>query len=178
MSLVTPGGRAGGAAGRREAILSLGEWSVTDDAEATLTCLGLGSCVALVLLERSAGVGAMAHMVLPDSTAGRPSEGSAKFVDQAVPLLLEHMAALGAIPRKMSVALVGGATMLTGAAFTGRVNIGERNIEAARAALSAHRLAKPVEELGGTHGRTVRLQMSSGTVTVSAAGSAPQELAI
>jgi chemotaxis protein CheD len=161
-----------------EQVLSLGEWAVTDEASAVLTCLGLGSCVALVLLDRTAGVGGMAHMVLPDSNDGRAAEGTAKFVDQAVPLLLQRMGELGALTPRISVALVGGAKMLSGAAFSGRAHIGERNTEAARAALEALGIPIVAEDLGGERGRTVRLRVGEGTVSVSEAGSAAHPLAI
>ena len=154
-----------------ERALGLGEWAVTADRDAVLTCLGLGSCVALVIHDPSTAVGGMAHMVLPDSGAGRTSDSSpAKFVDLAVPLLVEAMVQAGANRSKMRAQLVGGASML---AMPGRPNtmqIGERNAIAARAAAAAQRLPITEEQLGGTKGRTVRLEVGTGRVDVSTAG--------
>jgi chemotaxis protein CheD len=153
-----------------EQTLGLGEWAVSADPTMTLTCIGLGSCVAFIVYDPATKVGGMAHMVLPDSTGARATPGTAKFVDQAIPLVLDGVKEIGAEPRRLKVVLAGGATMLRGAAFAGRVNIGDRNAEAARALLNARHLRIAAEDLGGTQGRTVRLQLGDGSIAVSLAG--------
>ncbi|MGE3961709.1 MAG: chemotaxis protein CheD [Dehalococcoidia bacterium] len=154
-----------------ERALGLGEWAVSAAPGSVLTCLGLGSCVALVAYDASAKVGGMAHMVLPDSVAGRVSETSpAKFVDLAVPLLLAEMERAGAQRTRMQVQLVGGASMLEVPGRTNTMQIGERNAAAARKALAAERLPVKQEHLGGTRGRTVRLDVGTGRIEVSTAG--------
>lgn len=154
-----------------ERSLGLGEWAVTTDPRAVLICLGLGSCVAFAAFDPSVPVAGMAHMVLPDSSAGRVSEVTpAKFVDLAVPLVLQAMVRQGARPEQVRVHLVGGASMLTNVARVSSMNIGERNAEAARTAVRAHGLRIAGEHLGGTHGRTVRLAIDTGEVSVTTAG--------
>ena len=159
------------AATATERALGLGEWAVTGDRDAVLTCLGLGSCVALVLHDPSTSVGGMAHMVLPDSGAGRATDSSpAKFVDLAVPLLVEAMARAGANRSKVQARLVGGTSMLEMPGRPNTMQIGERNAIAARAAIAAQKLPIVEEHLGGTKGRTVRLEVGTGRVDVSTAG--------
>lgn len=154
-----------------ERSLGLGEWAVTTDPRAVLICLGLGSCVAFAAFDPEVRVAGMAHMVLPDSTAGRVSEVTpAKFVDRAIPMVVEAMTKQGARPERIRVHLVGGASMLTNAVRVNTMNIGERNADAARAAVRAHGLRIVGEHLGGTHGRTVRLVAGSGDVSVTTAG--------
>jgi len=154
----------------KEQRLGLGEWAVSADPSATLTCIGLGSCVAFIAYDPIVSVGGMAHMVLPDSTGARGATGTAKFVDHAIPLVLDGVDALGAQSRRLRIALVGGATMLRGAAFEGRINIGDRNAEAARTFLAARHLRVAAEDVGGTQGRTVRLRLSDGSIALSLAG--------
>ena len=152
-------------------MLGLGDWRVTAEADVHLVCLGLGSCVALCLHDPISRVGGMAHMVLPDSTMWRPSESVAKFVDLAVPLLLREMNAAGAVVRRLTADVVGGATMLTAA--TGRSGpdqVGPRNTLAALAALRAHGRPVRIEDTGGSHGRTVRLNVASGELEVLTGG--------
>lgn len=153
-----------------EETLGLGEWAVSADPRATLTCIGLGSCVAFIVYDSASRVGGMAHMVLPDSTGARAAPGTAKFVDQAIPLVLDGVQALGGQPRRLRIVLAGGANMLRGPAFDGRVNIGDRNAAAARALLAVRRFRIAAEDLGGTQGRTVRLRLSDGSISVSLAG--------
>ncbi len=156
-------------------VLSLSEWHVTDDPDVVLMCLGLGSCVALCLHDPIARIGGMAHMVLPDSSSGRIMGQNAKFVDLAIPMLVEQMRAAGAIRSRLRINIAGGARMLSGPAFAGTLDVGTRNLDATRVALERlHlRLIVNAEEIGGTHGRTVRLRVGSGEVTVSTAGGHP-----
>lgn len=160
---------------KRAAItLSLGEWAVTGDAEATLTCVGLGSCVAVTIFDPAVRIGGMAHMVLPDSSMGRG--GGPKFVDVAIPLLYETLRAQGGADRRFRVCLAGGSQMLASATPAGTVNIGQRNAEAAREQLSRLGLRISGEHLGGNRGRTVRLLIGDGRVTVTVPGETEVEL--
>ena len=150
-------------------MLSLGEWAVTDDPGRELVCLGLGSCVAFCVHDASVGAAGMAHMVLPDSTNGKPGGAAAKFVDLAIPLVLKEMEALGATRSKMKIHLAGGAQMLHGASFTDTMLIGKRNAEAARETLKRLGLRITSEDTGGDSGRTVRLAVASGQLDISTA---------
>jgi chemotaxis protein CheD len=157
-------------------VLGLGDWRVTTEPGSVLSCLGLGSCVAFAVRDPVAMVAGMAHMVLPESTAGRG--GGAKFVDIAIALVLEEMQQLGAVRHRLRAYLVGGAQMLTskGVAASAAASIGGRNIEAARTALAAHRLKVAGEDLGGSRGRTVRLDLDSGELLVAHTGEAGRAL--
>jgi len=150
-------------------MLSLGEWAVSDDSERELVCLGLGSCVAFSAHDSESGVAGMAHMVLPDSTNGKPGGAEAKFVDLAIPLVLKEMEALGANRKKMKIHLAGGAQMLQGASFTDTMQIGKRNAEAAQETLKKLGVRITTEDTGGHSGRTVRLTVASGQLNVSTA---------
>ena len=155
--------------------LNLGEWAVTGDAGAVLQCLGLGSCVALCAHDATAGVGGMAHMVLPNSTSTTRSTGP-KFVDIAVPTVIEEMERQGAVRRRIACYLVGGSHILTNTT-TEVAQVGERNVEAARAALQAMGIRVRDEDIGGERGRTVRLQVASGLIEVAFAGEEARLLA-
>jgi chemotaxis protein CheD len=161
---------------KTQTTLSLGEWAVTGDQEAQLTCVGLGSCVALVMFDPQARVGGMAHMVLPDSTAGRGGPAGAKFVDVAVPLIYRTMKEHGAFDARTHVYLAGGSQMLQTAVAAGSINIGQRNAEAAREQVKKLGLRIRAEHLGGNRGRTVRLNVGTGRVTVAIPGEPEIEL--
>lgn len=151
--------------------LSLGEWRVSGDPAEVLLCLGLGSCIAFVAWDPAAHIAGMAHMVLPDSTQGRPSTVTpAKFVDLAVPLVTGAMLDRGARRERLRVHLVGGARMLQGVQHHSAMNIGDRNAAAARAAVAAQGLRVHTENTGGGHGRTVRMSVADGSVLVTSPG--------
>lgn len=166
-------GSGNSAGGERAIVLGLAEWHVSSDRDEVLVCLGLGSCVAVVLHDAVARVGGMAHMVLPDSTAGRSADSGAKFVDLAVPMLIEEMGAAGARRMRLVAHLVGGACMLTSWQQQGELGqVGPRNMDAAREALARARVRIRTDETGGSHGRTARLRIADGGLEVSTAGGA------
>jgi len=147
-------------------VLSLGEWAVSKDPDVELVCLGLGSCIAFAVHDRLAGVGGMAHMVLPDSTLGRATSGAAKFVDLAIPLVVSEMEQMGAKRAHMKVFLAGGARMLAGVAFQEKMLIGDRNREATEKAMKQLGLRVATEDTGGDHGRNVQLHVGTGVFGV------------
>ncbi len=150
-------------------VVGLGELKYADQPGQELTCLGLGSCVAVSVWDRKNKQGAMAHVVLPECTAGR--EPTPKFADVAVPELFENLKKKGANPTQLEIKLVGGAHMAPAAAPSmPLMRIGERNIEAVKAQLKKLGLRAIAEDLGGNNGRTVRLDVESGRVTVVTAG--------
>ncbi len=156
--------------------VGLGEMSVvTHESDAILACLGLGSCVGIAAIDKQSGVFGMAHIVLPDS-GGRSTETKAKYADTGVPKLLEEMVANGAMKSRIQFKIAGGAQMALSNTSNPVFKIGERNIEAVAEAAAAAGVRVVSKELGGSRGRTLRLDADSGKVFVSEAGSTPVEL--
>lgn len=137
---------------------------VADD---VLITVGLGSCVAILLYDAEAKVGGMAHTLLPSPALSRVDGNPAKFPQSAVPRLIELMIADGARPGRITGRLAGGASMFAALAPPGTVQMGERNLVAAREALSSHGVPLTGESVGGDFGRTVRLRVSDGRVEIS-----------
>ena len=131
-----------------------------------LVTLGLGSCVAICLHDPVARVAGMAHILLPNKSLSRATENPAKFPQSAVPLLVEKMAALGADPKRMTAKLIGGASMFGNLTPSGAVQMGERNVVAARQVVQDQGITIAAEETGGTVGRSVRMQASDGLLMV------------
>ena len=132
--------------------------------DGALVAPALGSCVAIALHDPTAGVGGLAHVLLPSSVGHRPGR-PAKFADTAVASLLDEMAALGAGPQTVAK-LAGGASMFAALVDGGGVNVGARNVEAARRALALAGVPVVAEDVGGEHGRTVSLFLRTGRLAV------------
>jgi chemotaxis protein CheD len=132
-----------------------------------LVTLGLGSCVAILLYDAAARIGGLAHVLLPSPALARADGNPAKFPQSAVPRLLELMQADGAQTRRITARLAGGASMFASLAPPGTIQMGERNLVAARQALSHHGLPLVGEAVGGDFGRTVRLRVHDGRVEIS-----------
>ncbi len=150
-------------------VVGLGEIAVSETAEDTLVSLGLGSCVCVAAYDPINKIAGMAHIVLPDS-GGEERRQTAKFADIAIPMLFQQMEEAGA-SKSLVIKLAGGAQMMpVSAPSQNQMNIGDRNIEAVKALLSGAGRRVKAEDLGGTQGRTVRLFVGTGKVTVATAG--------
>jgi chemotaxis protein CheD len=137
---------------------------------------GLGSCVAIVLHDPQARIGGMAHVLLPSPALSRANANPAKFPQSAVPRLLQLMVADGAQAGRISARLVGGASMFAALAPPGTIQMGERNLVAARQVLSTHGVHLVGESVGGDFGRTVRLRVDDGKVEVITVAHGVQQL--
>ena len=156
-------------------VVEMGEMHVSRRTSAVLTCLGLGSCIGLCVYDPVAGVGGMAHIVLPSSSNGKGGP-SPKFADAAVPFLLREMVRQGALERRLTAKIAGGAQMSTALGTNGIFKTGERNTEATEAVLATAGVPLTAADTGGHHGRTVRLFVASGRVTVTVAGGETKEI--
>ena len=134
--------------------------------EQTLITIGLGSCVAIVLYDPAARIGGLAHTLLPDETMARDRANPAKFPASAVTLLLAEMTRLGADATRIRAKLVGGASMFANLLPTGGINIGDRNVTAARRALERNGIRIVAEDVGSDHGRSVHFHLDDGRVEI------------
>ena len=132
--------------------------------DTTIVTIGLGSCVAIMLLDPEARVGGLAHVLLPSESLSRDTSNPAKFPSTAVPLMVDEMRRLGA-RGPISAKIVGGASMFRQLLPQG-TNMGERNVDATRAALVAAGVPILAEDVGGEHGRSVYLDVRTGRVLV------------
>ncbi len=137
--------------------------------EGTLRTL-LGSCLGLVLYERRMHIGALAHIVLPDSQ-GR-TEAPGKYVDTAVPAMLQRMQeyADGA-PLRLEARYAGGANMFAAADPVNTVGV--QNVQAVERILARLRIPVLGQHCGGSQGRRLRLDLATGIVTIEIVGVEP-----
>lgn len=131
----------------------------------------LGSCIGLVLFEPMRRFAAMAHIVLP-SAEGREG-GAGKFVDTAVPLMVDQLRRHGIEPSSLIAKCCGGASMF---ATSGPFQIGQQNVEAIRRQLATFRIRLAGEHVGGTRGRRTSFDCRTGEMLVEVLGAASVKL--
>lgn len=137
------------------AMIGIGEYRV---GSFQMMTIGLGSCIGLMLYDDSQKVGAMVHIMLPDSAGRQDRPG--KYADTAIPLLIKELGALGCKSRSLVAKMAGGACMFE--YFGTNLNIGERNAEKVRALLKEHNIPLIKEDVGGKVGRSVTFHPASG----------------
>ncbi len=135
-----------------------------------ITTLGLGSCVGIALFDQSTKVIGMAHCMLPDSTQITNNANKAKFVDTATVKLIGDMLKLGARRELIRAKIAGGAQMFAFTAVNESMRIGDRNVEAARLALSRLKIPIVASETGENYGRTIELYSDDFKLVVKTIG--------
>lgn len=148
--------------------VGIGEVAVSKTQGEVIKTFGLGSCVAIVVLEPKVRAVGLIHIALPDSTIN-PEKGIKQpgyFADTGIPYLISEMMKLGCHPKGQGliIKLIGGAQVMDP---NQRFNIGKRNILTIKKILWSYNLAVVAEETGGNISRTVDVNVGTGRVTIS-----------
>ena len=149
--------------------VEMGRIAVARDPE-SLTAI-LGSCIGVTLYNPRARIGAMAHIVLPQSAGGDALPG--KFADTAIPRMIQEIETAGAGRRGLVAKMAGGACMF---GQDGRVQIGQANADAVRAILEGAGIRILASDIGGPRGRRIILNAANGELTVEIIGVPPRVL--
>lgn len=149
----------------------MGRWAVAS-APTQLRTL-LGSCAGVVLYDRQARLGGVAHIVLPDSRGSTDHPG--KYADTAIPGLIDDMerAAGRKLRARLTAKLFGGASMFQGGAS---IDIGRSNQAAVETVLAGLGVAVIARDMGGGTGRRLTFSTATGIVSVRIPGGADYEI--
>lgn len=138
--------------------------------KSVLSVLGLGSCIVIVLYDKEARIGGLAHILLPDPSHSQHRQIPWRFATTAIPALLAELETAGADRRRITARIVGGAGMLPDLVPPDGIRIGERNVAAARSALARHGIEIIAEDVGGDNGRSLRFYLEDGRVHITRHG--------
>lgn len=156
-------------------IIGMGEVVVTSSPTAVLTCIGLGSCIAVCAYDNVVKIGGMIHIVLPQHHSDNPQEFS-KYADTGVPLMLAKMIQNGANKDRLVVKIAGGSQMTVSPGLKDTFKTGEKNLINIMAALDKVNIGLSAADVGGNLGRTVKLRISNGAVTVKTVNGIEREI--
>ena len=131
-----------------------------------IVCLGLGSCVAIILYDPVARIGGVVHVLLPKSPIKCDSEE--KYADTGTRKLVKEMLNHGAKKERLVAKLVGGAQMFPNLNLS-IADIGRQNSMIIRNILRELLIRIVAEDLGGVRGRSSYFDTSDGHVTIKAA---------
>ena len=125
----------------------------------------LGSCIGLAIHHKRLNLGILAHIVLPNSNGQDTNHG--KFADTTIPYMLDLFEKREIKPISLTAKLVGGACMF-GAA--GPMQIGEVNADTIIRTLDAMHVHIADKDIGGTNGRRICFDCSTGNITIETIG--------
>ncbi len=154
---------------RKTLVVGVADMVVSNDPGAELVTYSLGSCLGITLYDPGMKIGGLLHVMLPDSTidAAKAARLPYMFVDSGVPRLFQAVYNLGAERRRLTLKVAGGAQMLD---EQGIFNIGERNHQALSGLLARNGYAIHARDVGGLSSRTLRLDLTTGKVTIKTPG--------
>lgn len=133
---------------------------------ARLVTRALGSCLGITLYHPAKKTGAMAHPMLPDIDKARMQSHSYRYVNSVIRKMVEGLEELGSQRNNLIAKIFGGAHMFSFIAADSILNVGEKNIAMARVVFEELAIKIAGEEVGGTFGRTIELNLENGKVLV------------
>lgn len=160
---------------RTTLVVGVADMVVSNDSNAEIVTYSLGSCLGLTVFDPVKKIGGLLHLMLPDSKID-PAKGASMpfmFVDTGVPRLFHAAYNLGADRSRLVVKVAGGAQLLD---QQGIFNIGHRNFTALKNLLAQNGLSLHAADVGGLTSRTLRLDLSNGSVTLKSPGENPYPL--
>jgi chemotaxis protein CheD len=154
---------------RKALVVGVADMVVSNDSSAELVTYSLGSCLGITIYDPVKKIGGLLHIMLPDSNidAARAVNRPFMFVDTGVPRLFQAVYNMGAERSRLAVKVAGGAQLLD---EQGVFNIGERNCNALRGLLARNGYAVRAWDVGGLSSRTLRLDLTTGEVTLKTPG--------
>lgn len=136
----------------------------------SITTLGLGSCVGIILFDSIKKVAGMVHIMLPDSTKIKNNDNLAKFADTGIEALIEKLVRAGANKTRLVAKIAGGAQMFAFSSNNDMLRIGERNIEASKLKLKSLGIRLLAEDTGLDYGRTIEFFPETGELYIKSVG--------
>jgi chemotaxis protein CheD len=105
--------------------------------------------------------------MLPDSELTKQAIiNDYKYVNTAIPILIEQLHAQGARKYSLKAKLAGGAQMFQFESSSDAMRIGPRNVEAVEQQLQEFNIPIVSKDVGGKHGRTIEFDPSTGMLEV------------
>jgi len=152
-----------------EITVGIGDIKVTESPH-ILRIVGLGSCIAVVLYDRSTRIGGLAHVMLPHIEESHDKSNPSRFSDIAVGMMIEEMERRGARTQEIRAKIFGGSNMFPEIIFSnGSMDIGKRNILSVKEELKRYNIQIAASEVGDHIGRTVLFDTGDGSVLVKTA---------
>jgi chemotaxis protein CheD len=130
-----------------------------------LKCLGLGSCLGIALYEPHARIGGLAHAMLPRFEQGRIKRNPARYVDTSIYIMIDEIIERGGRKHNIHAKIVGGARMFATMGLE-TMDVGQRNIEAAKETLRNERIPIMAMDVGGKRGRTMIFDLTTGVIEI------------
>jgi chemotaxis protein CheD len=151
---------------KNKIIIGIGEYTVSNN-DSLIVTLGLGSCVGVCLIDKKRKIGAMIHVMLPDS-GGKDTPKPGKYADSGIKIVLDEMKNKGANITGLEAKIAGGAAMFGNSSKT--MDIGKRNVETIKSILKKENIKIIAEDTGGNRARSIEFNIDNSELIVKKVG--------
>lgn len=152
----------------RELKVGIGDMKITRGTGKIIT-YALGSCVGITFWNQALHLGALLHVMLPERVDLK-DPNLFKYADSGLQETIRKLRVFGAARTGTVVKIAGGAKMFEIRGNVDFGNIGERNVKMVRKILMEEGFVISAEDTGGTHARTMILDVGTGDVIVRTMG--------
>ncbi|MBS3820352.1 MAG: chemotaxis protein CheD [Planctomycetes bacterium] len=152
-------------------IVGVADMKISGGAGDIIVTHALGSCLGVSAYDATAQVGGILHVMMPVSSIN-PEKAKANpcmFVDTALPAFFRALYDKGAEKKRLIVKVAGGANVQGNG--SDRFAIGKRNYIMLKKVFWKNSALIDSEDVGGTKARTMYIEIGSGRVWLSNAGS-------
>lgn len=141
--------------------IGVSEWKVAKSPAKMRTTLG--SCVGIVLYDKTKKIGGICHALLDEPPAGKIINRG-KYAKTAIEELIKELEKMSVDKKNLTARIFGGASMFQNNSTNVFQNIGEKNVLASREVLNKHQIPIVFEDVGGHNGRTITLFLEDGRI--------------
>ena len=157
---------------RGELLIPIGHYSIIDlnsneSKSSKFTLLGLGSCIGLILQDKSKKIYGVSHILLHDSSVLKNPpliRYPHKYADTSIKDLLEKMLRKGAKKKNLIAIIIGGSNV-----FKNETNK-NNNITMVKKELNNLKIPIEFEDVGGSRGRNAKYDANNNSVMLKKTG--------
>lgn len=135
-----------------------------------ISTLGLGSCLGVVLFDKTTKICGMAHVMLPDSHRIKKNTNRMKFVDTCLQDMYEELLSMSVQRSNLVAKIAGGAKMFSYQTSNDSMHIGQQNVIAVHKKLKEWSIPILAEDTGKNYGRTIIFDPMTGELLIKAVG--------
>lgn len=146
-------------------ILSSGQFVVAPKSRNMLKA-HLGSCVGVAIVDRSAGICGMLHVLLPEPTGDYVDENAGFYATVGMEAFYKALLEKGANPRNMAATVAGGALIGSVSKMDMDLDIGGRSADQINLFLAKHHIKIEQSETGGYLSMTLTLNLHTLQCTI------------
>jgi len=152
-------------------VVGIADMKLSTHAADELITYALGSCLGIAAYDPIVRVGALLHIVLPDSSidSAKAQQNPWMFADTGFPKMIDECLAAGARKERLILKVAGGACA-NGNPDEDYFQIGKRNFVMLRKLLRQKSLLLKTYDVGGSQSRTMSMDLSNGAIQLKTGG--------